>query len=77
MILPFVRELFADVEKSPEFQRAATQVKSGAGRIRVSGLTPSARALHYALFAKATHQPLIVVVPSNRAAEELLPIVQA
>ncbi len=77
MILPFVRELFADVEKSPEFQRAASQVKGGAGRIRVSGLTPSARALHYALLLKATLKPLIIVVPSNRAAEELLPVVQA
>jgi transcription-repair coupling factor (superfamily II helicase) len=77
MILPFVRELFADVEKSPEFQRAASQVKSGAGRIRVSGLTPSARALHYALLAKVILKPLVVVVPSNRAAEELVPVVQA
>jgi transcription-repair coupling factor (superfamily II helicase) len=77
MILPFVRELFADVEKSPEFQRAASQIKSGAGRIRVSGLTPSARALHYALLLKASLKPLIIVVHSNRAAEELLPVVQA
>jgi transcription-repair coupling factor (superfamily II helicase) len=77
MILPFVRELFADVEKSPEFQRAASQVKGGTGRIRVSGLTPSARALHYALLLKATLKPLVIVVPSNRAAEELLPVVQA
>ena len=77
MILPFVRELFADVEKLPEFQRAASQIKSGAGRIRVSGLTPSARALHYALLLKTTLKPLIVVVNSNRAAEELLPVVQA
>ncbi len=77
MILPFVRELFADVETSPDFHRAATQVKSGTGRIRVSGLTPTARALHYALLLKATLKPLIIVVPSNRVAEELLPIVQA
>ncbi len=77
MILPFVRELFADVEKFPDFQRAASQVKSGAGRIRLSGLTPSARALHYALLHKATLKPLLVVVTSNRAAEELLPVVQA
>ncbi|HEY3930413.1 MAG TPA: transcription-repair coupling factor [Candidatus Koribacter sp.] len=77
MILPFVRELFADVEKAPDFQRAASQVKSGTGRIRVSGLTPNARALHYALLLKATLKPLIIVVNNNRAAEELLPIVQA
>ena len=77
MILPFVRELFADVEKLPDFQRAATQVKSGTGRIRVTGLTPGARALHYALFLKSTLKPLVIVVSSNRAAEELLPVVQA
>ncbi len=77
MILPFVRELFADVEKYPDFQRAASQVKGGTGRIRVSGLTPSARALHYALLHKTTLKTLLIVVHSNRAAEELLPVVQA
>ncbi len=77
MILPFVRELFADVEAVPAFQRAATQGKSGTGRIRVSGLTPIARALHYALLSRSSGKPLLVLVSSNRTAEELLPVVQA
>jgi len=77
MVLPFVRELLADVEKSPVFQRTASHLKSRAGRRRVSGLTNSAKALHLPLLAAAASAPLIVVVESNRAAEDMLPIVQS
>ncbi len=77
MILPFVRELFADVEKSAAFTRAVTQVKGGAGRIRVSGLTPTGKALFYCLLHRATSRPLVVVVSDNRALEELLPVVRS
>ncbi len=77
MILPFVRELFADVEKSAAFVRAVTQVKGGAGRIRISGLTPTGKALFYSLLHRATARPLIVVVADNRALEDLLPVVRS
>src|SRR5271167_2139331 len=77
MILPFVRELFADVEKSSAFVRAVTRVKGGAGRIRVSGLNPTGKALFYSLLHRATSRPLIVIVSDNRALEELLPIVRS
>src|SRR5208282_515018 len=77
MILPFVRELFADVEKSAAFGRAITQVKGGAGRMRVSGLTPTGKALFYSLLHRATVRPLIVTVSDNRALDELLPIVRS
>ena len=40
MLLPFVRELFADVEMLPAFTRAASHLREGTGRIRVSGLSP-------------------------------------
>ena len=77
MILPFVREFFADVEKLPAFARAATQVKAGAGRIRVSGLTPTGKALFYAMLARAASRSLVVVVSDNRAVEELLPLLRS
>ncbi len=77
MILPFVREFFADVEKLPAFARAATQVKAGAGRIRVSGLTPTGKALFYAMLARAASRSLLVVVSDNRAVEELLPLLRS
>src|SRR4051812_3527869 len=77
MVLPFIRELLADAEKSPNFLRAASHLKSGTGRIRVSGLTPTAKALHFALFHRAAGRPLIIAVRDNRVAEELLPVLQS
>ena len=77
MILPFVREIFADVEKSPAFLRALARVKVGAGRTRVSGLTPTGKALFYALLQRASSRPLLVIVNDNRAVDELLPVVRS
>jgi len=75
VILPFVRDIFADVEKSPTFLRAVAQVMNGAGRTRVSGLTPTGKALFYSLLHRATSRPLVIVVSDNRAVDELLPVV--
>src|SRR5271169_6154490 len=76
MVLPFVRDLFADVEKLPAFLRVTSHLKEGTGRIRVSGLTPTAKALVLVLLQKSAGRPLIVVVPENRAAEDLVPVLQ-
>ncbi|HST12693.1 MAG TPA: transcription-repair coupling factor, partial [Terriglobales bacterium] len=76
MALPFVRELFADVETLPAFARVASRLKEGTGRISVSGLTPTAKALLLVLLQKTSERPLIFVVSDNRAAEDLLPVVQ-
>jgi len=76
MILSFVRELFADVERLPSFQRVASHLKEGAGRISVSGLTPTAKALLIVLAQKTAGRPLIVLVRDNRAAEDLLPLLR-
>jgi transcription-repair coupling factor (superfamily II helicase) len=77
MVLPFVRDLFTDVEKLPAFTRVASHLKEGTGRVRVSGLVPPAKALLLVLLQKASHRPLIVVVQDNRAAEDLVPVLQA
>ncbi len=77
MLLPFVRELFADVETLPGFLRVASHLREGTGGMRVSGLTPAAKALLLVLWRRATDRPLLVVVADNHAAEELLPVVQA
>jgi transcription-repair coupling factor (superfamily II helicase) len=77
MALPFVRELFADVEKLPDFTRVASHLREGTGRISVSGLTPTAKALLLVLAQRTIARPLIFVVSDNRAAEELLPVVQS
>src|ERR1700683_3470265 len=76
MLLPFVRELFVDVEKLPAFARVASHLKEGTGRIRVSGLTPTAKALLLVLFQRAASRPLIFVVNDNRAVEDFLPVLR-
>src|SRR5712671_5975879 len=76
MLLSFVRELFADVEKLPAFARVASHLKEGTGRIRVSGLTPTAKALLLVLFQRAAGRPLIFVVNDNRAVEDYVPILR-
>src|SRR5437660_5812522 len=77
MALPFVRELFADVEKLAAFRRAASHLREGAGRIKLSGLTPTAKALLLVLLQRTSERPLVVVVTDNRAAENLVPILQS
>ncbi len=76
MVLAFVRELFADVEKLPVFSRVASHLRENTGRISVSGLTPTAKALLLVLLQKAFGRPLLVIVSDNRAAEDLLPVLQ-
>jgi len=77
MILPFVREIFAELEHSPGFERVQRHLSLGAGRRRVSGMTATARALYLPLMARAARQPVIVLVADNKAAEALEPMLKA
>jgi transcription-repair coupling factor (superfamily II helicase) len=72
------------VEKSLGFQQAATYLKQRrgeqtppAGRIRLSGLVPTAKALIIPFLQRTAGRPLIVVTPTHQAAEMLFPVVQA
>ncbi len=71
MILPFVRDLLADLEHSEAFERVRRHLSAGTGRRRVSGLTATARALYLPLFVRAANAPSLVLVPDNKAAESL------
>ncbi|PYV85818.1 MAG: transcription-repair coupling factor, partial [Acidobacteria bacterium] len=77
MVLPFVRDFFADVEKLPAFSRVVSHLRANTGRIRVSGLNSPAKALLIAELQKSTARPLIVVVRNNEQIDELLPVVQS
>ncbi|MGB7984994.1 MAG: transcription-repair coupling factor [Terracidiphilus sp.] len=77
MILPFVREIFAELEQAPGFERVRRHLSLGAGRRCVSGLTSTARALYLPLMARAAKHPAIVIVADNKAAEALEPLVKA
>jgi len=71
MILPFVRELLADLEHSEAFERVRRHLSAGTGRRRVSGLTATARALYLPSFVRAANAPCVVIVADNKAAESL------
>jgi transcription-repair coupling factor (superfamily II helicase) len=77
MILPFVREIFAELEHSSGFERVRRHLSLAAGRRRVSGLTATARSLYVPLMARAAKQPVIVIVADNKAAEALEPMLRA
>ena len=77
MLLPFVREIFAEVEQLPAFTRAASHLRESAERISVTGLSPAAKALIIVLLRRTVERPFVLVVADNRAAEELLPILRA
>jgi transcription-repair coupling factor (superfamily II helicase) len=71
MILPFVREMMADLEHSAAFERVRRHLAGGTGRRRVSGLTTTARALYLPSFVRASQSPALVLVADNKAAETL------
>jgi transcription-repair coupling factor (superfamily II helicase) len=71
MVLPFVRELLADLENSVPFDRVRRHLSAGSGRRRVSGLTFTARALYLPLFTRAANAPCLILVADNKAAEAL------
>ena len=77
MILPFVRELLADLERFSSFEQATRHLSLGRGRRRVSGLTATARALYLPFFARAARLPAIVLVADNKAADALYLSVRA
>src|ERR1700721_851584 len=58
MLLPFVRELFADVEMLPAFTRVASHLREGTGRIRVSGISSTAKALLLVVLVRRATRPL-------------------
>jgi transcription-repair coupling factor (superfamily II helicase) len=71
MVLPFVRELLADLEQSEAFERVRRHLSGGTGRRRVSGLTFTARALYLPFFVRAAQAPSVIIVADNKAAEAL------
>jgi transcription-repair coupling factor (superfamily II helicase) len=71
MILPFVRELLADLENSVPFESVRRHLSVGSGRRRVSGLTFTARALYLPYFVRAAGAPCLLLTADNKSAETL------
>ena len=71
MILPFVRDLLAELEHTSSFEQAQRHLSLGRGRRRVSGLTWTARSLYIPLLARAAKMPVVLLVADNKAADAM------
>jgi transcription-repair coupling factor (superfamily II helicase) len=72
MVLPFVRELLADLKHSDPYDRVRRHLESGQGRRRIAGLSFTARALYLPYLVQAVPSaPALVLVADNKAAEAL------
>ena len=71
MILPFVREMIAELEHTDAFERTRRHLAAGLGRRRISGLTATARALYLPMLIRAADAPTLLLVSDNKAAEAL------
>src|SRR6202789_4418912 len=77
MILPFVREIVAELEHSSGFDVIRRQRRLAAGRRRVPALTATARAIYIPLMTRAARQPVVVLVADNKAAQSVEPMLRA
>jgi transcription-repair coupling factor (superfamily II helicase) len=71
MILPFVRDLFLELEGSAPFGALAAAIANSRALVRCGGLTDTARILHTVLLARATNRPVLLVTATNKSAEAL------
>lgn len=78
MINPAVRDKFHAVTRHAAFQDLIRRYKGDESeRTRLSGLTPTAKALYLTLLWEALETPILVVTASNRAAEQLIELLDA
>ena len=73
MVLPFVRELLADLAHSEAFDRVRRHLSGGTGRRRVSGLTFTARALYLPFFVRAASTPASSSWPTTKPPRPSMP----
>ena len=66
MILPFVRDLFLELEKDELFRMG---LRAPRGPLRLTGLTDTARWLYAALLARAAARPVLLFTANNKQAE--------
>ena len=72
MILASLRDFFDVAARHPTFMALVQAVREPApGRLRLSGLNATAKALYLLLLYKLTDRPLVVLVESNSVAETL------
>ena len=70
MILSSVSETLASVGHQPALESTISELRQGAARERLAGLTPTGKALVAAIVATELRRPMVVLVESGSRAEE-------
>ncbi len=70
MVHPSIRELFLNLNRDPVFQEVVQRLH-GEQALRLSGLTPTAKALYTVLLWQVTERPMLLVADGNQQAEWL------
>ncbi len=73
MLLPFVRDLFLELEKDEVFR---TGLRPTHGTLRLTGLTDTARWLYAALLARAAAGPALLFTADNKQAEAAFDVLE-
>ena len=77
MILPFVRDLFWELQRRSAFQAAALEARKESGlKLQLSGMEATARALCAVLLQQSCCRPVLLLTESNPAAEALAELVE-
>jgi transcription-repair coupling factor (superfamily II helicase) len=74
MVLPFVRDLFSELERGAAFRTVQGGVWA---LLRVTGLTQTARLIYAALFARQARRPVFFFTRDNKTAEAAADILEA
>jgi len=78
LVHPSIRELFLRLNRDTAFQEAvrglSLQLPS---QIRLSGLTPTARAIYSVLLWQVTERPILIVTDGNKQAETLFDAIES
>jgi len=72
MILPLVAELLSRVGRRPAVEVCLDALRRGPREVRLAGLTDAAKTIVAAFTAASLSRPVLLLVDSNRRAEELL-----
>ena len=76
MILPLVAELLSRVGRRPAVEVCIDALRRGPGEVRLAGLTDPAKTIIAAFTAASLSRPVVLLVDSNRRAEDLLEPIQ-
>jgi transcription-repair coupling factor (superfamily II helicase) len=77
LIHPAIRDLFHDFSRQAPFQEAVRRIAAEHySPVAISGLTPTAKALHAVMLWEAMERPILLVVDGNKEAETVFQAIE-